>query len=987
MALNSIVAFLLLLLLIVAVVTFVLALRHRLAFRIAMRNVRRGRARTALLIAGLLVGTTIISGSLVVGDSVQQLSLHYAYLGVGYTDEAIYAPSVSGSFAFFPYASYTQASALVSGHSSIVAITPEIVATASALDRNTGVPETSLNLIGVNGNQSTALGSFVADNGTAISGPAPGQVLIDDQTANALNATAGNVLLIYTQAGIALPFRVQGVVQENVRGAFITAGLSPGNLFVDLSGAQQLENASGRINYIAVTNSGSQSDGAAASSTVSAYLNTTLASLLAASGLKIHTPLEDAINQATQSSQSLLTIFLVLGLFSIVAGAMLIVGIFVMLAEERKGEMGMLRAIGLRRRELVYAYLFEGVAYAAGSALAGTVLGVGVGYFLVYLAGFVLAGQGLPANAIVQSFTVTQPSLVIAYVAGFLLTLVTVVVACRRASRLNIVRAIREIPEPRPPVRTYTFLAYAGALSLIVGLLVLLATARGSSDLSLPITGGALAILGAGLIAARFLKNRPVFSVVGVALAVWAGWEPLHTYLLGSSHTGGIFIVFVDGIIMVGGTLMAFIFNAPQLARVLTRMLGRRGDSSPMMRIGLSYPTRQPGRTAVSLTIFSLVVFTMVATASFGATVQANLNNTVATQSGGYSFFGVSQAPIPNLAGQIANNTTLASLFQNSVPLILGSIHVEVPGSSPNPYSDSLFAAPTNAVPSANFYSTNHFTFTSTLHGTNAAQTFQEIAGNGSYAIVDHNYAPPTSSISGGPSAPHPTLSVGPTIRLATPDGSRATNVTVVGILAQSSIGGVWVSPGTAATLGILNATAYFLTVRPGVSTTHAAQEAKIAFFPYDLVLYDIQALLASSINTTEGFIGLLEIFVGLGLAVGIAAMGILALRAVVERRREIGMLRASGFTQRMVLKSFVLEYSFVTLLGVGIGTVLGLLIVYNLTTSPSAATSGITAFGAPWLTVAEIVVVAYLLVLVAIAGPSLRAARLPPAEAVRATE
>ena len=75
------------------------------------------------------------------------------------------------------------------------------------------------------------------------------------------------------------------------------------------------------------------------------------------------------------------------------------------------------------------------------------------------------------------------------------------------------------------------------------------------------------------------------------------------------------------------------------------------------------------------------------------------------------------------------------------------------------------------------------------------------------------------------------------------------------------------------------------------------------------------------------------------------------------------------------------------TLLGVGIGVVLGLLIVFNLTTSPSAATSGITVFSAPWGTVAEIAVVAYALVLAAIAGPSLRAARLPPAEAVRATE
>ncbi|MCI4336366.1 MAG: FtsX-like permease family protein [Thermoplasmata archaeon] len=988
MALDPTVATLLLLLVVVGAILSLLAVRHRLSFRIAIRNVRRGRARTALLIAGLLVGTTIISGSLVVGDSVQQLGLHYTYLGVGYTDEAIYGSSAGGAFPFFPYSAYTQASALLAGHSAISGITPEIISSGSAFDRTSGVPETNLNLIGVNGNQSASLGAFEADNGSAIAGPAPAHVLIDDQTANALNASAGESLLIFAQSGLSADFTVQAVVQENLRGAFITAGLSPGNMFIDLADAQQLENASGQINYIAVTNSGSQSDGASASSSVSAYLNATLAPVLAANALAVHTPLADGLSSAVQSSQSLVTIFLVLGLFSIAAGAMLIIGIFVMLAEERKGEMGMLRAIGLRRRDLVYAYLFEGAIYAAGSALAGTLTGLGVGYFLVYLAGFILSGTGIPANAVVQSFTVTQQSLVIAYVAGFLLTLITVVVACRRASRLNIVRAIRDIPEPRPPVRTYTFLAYVGGVVLVLGVLLFLASYRGSSDYSLPITGGAMAVLGAGFVAARFLRNRLVFSAVGVALLVWAGFEPLHTFALGTSHTGGIFIVFVEGIIMVGGALIAFLFNGPQLAQLLTRMLGRNAESSPVVRVALSYPTRQPSRTAVSLTIFALVVFTMVATASFGATVEANLQNTVSAQSGGYSFFGFSQVPIPDLAGQIANNSTLAPLFATSVALVTGAIHVTVPGFASNPFSDSLYSASPNATATTSFYTTNQFSFTSTWHDTSAAQTFQEIAGNGSFAIVDQGYSPVTSSVSGGPSGPpHPTLQVGTVIQVASPDGARSANVTVVGILKESVLTGVWVNPGVATHLGDRNATAYLLTVRSGVSTTHAAQEAKIAFFRWDLILFDIQALLASSISTTEGFIGLLEIFVGLGLGVGIAAMGILALRAVVERRREIGMLRASGFTQGMILRTLVLEYSFVTLLGVGIGAVLGLLIVFNLTTSPSAAASGITSFSAPWATVAEIVIVAYLLVLVAIAGPALRAARLPPADAVRATE
>jgi len=594
MAANPVVVLALLLLLVVAAVTLVLIARHRLAFRLAMRNVRRGRTRTVLLVAGLLVATTIISGSLVVGDTVDQLIVHYSYIGAGYVDESISAPSASGGNAFFPTSVYSQTLSLTSSNPSIAGITPEILAGAAAYDPQSHVPETNLNLIGVNGNQSTALGSFVADNGTALAGPAPGAVLVDDQAASALNATAGQTLDVF---GVSkAPLRIEAVVQDNDRGAFITAGLTPGNLFVTLATARALENASGSINYIAVTNSGSQAAGASASAGVAQYLNTTLASVLTPYGLTVHTPLRNSLNAAQQSATSLSSLFLALGLFSIVAGAVLIVGIFVMLAEERKSEMGMLRALGLRRRELVYAFLFEGIVYSAGSALAGTALGVGVGYFLCYLAGKVLAFE-IPPAVFLQSFTVTTQSLVVAYVAGFLLTLVTVVVACYRASRLNIVRAIRDIPEPPPHLRTYTFLAYVGALSAALGLLLFFRTYRGSSDLSDPLIGGALAILGLGLVAARFLKNRLVFTAVGLAFAVWAGYEPLHSYLLGTGHSGGIFVVFVDGIILVGGVLLVFVFNAPAIAGGLQRLFGRRMASSPIVRIGLAIrPVSRPAR-------------------------------------------------------------------------------------------------------------------------------------------------------------------------------------------------------------------------------------------------------------------------------------------------------------------------------------------------------------------------------------------------------
>ena len=970
---------------VVGIVSLVLAVRHRLSFRIAMRNVRRGRGRTALLIVGLLVGTTIISGSLVVGSTVQTLNLHYTYLGYGYVDEAIFATSPSGGFAYFPYSTYAAIASAVQGHPGIAGVTPFIIDSAQVIDRTTGIPETNLNLVGANANQSANLGEFVTVGGTTLTGPNPGQVLIDQQTATALDASPGDSIILFGPHPVVTT--IQAVVQENVRGAYITAGLSPGDVFVDLATAQTVENASGLVNYIGVTNTGSQQDGVGPSDGISAYLNTSLAGIPSAAKLAVHEPLKDGVASANASGMSIETLFLVLGLFSVVAGAMLIVGIFVMLAEERKGEMGMLRAIGLRRGELVYTYYFEGLAYAAGSALAGTVLGVGAGYLLTYTFSLLFAQQGLTASAVLQSFTVTPDDLVIAYVVGFLLTVITVAVASSRVSRLNIVQAIRDLPPPRPTVRLYTFLGYVGGVLVVLGALLFAYTYRGSTDLSEPIIGGILVILGLGLVASRFVKNRLAFSAVGVAVLVWSGLGPLHTAVLGSAHTGGIFIVFVEGIAMVGGALLFYVFNSSVFVGALLRIAGRGARGAPVARIGLSYPGRQSARTAVTLTIFALVTFTMVAIACFGATVQANLNNTIQTESGGYAFFGVSSLPMPNLPGQVANNTTLNAEFGVVVPLFAGAVIVNVSGSTPNPYTDRVYAAPDTGLSSSSFYQTSQFSFSSTWKGMSSAAVLQELATDWFVAIVDQNYAPPTTSVSGGTPAPHPTLTVGAIIRLAPPGSSTSTGVRVIGIMEESIISGVWLNPTAAQTIGYTNETAYFLGVRSGVSTTLAAQDAKRAFFQEGLILFDIRALLQSSIATEEGFIGLLEIFVGLGLAVGVAAMGILALRAVVERRREIGMLRASGFSQRDVLKAFFLEYSYVTLLGLGIGTWLGIWIVYQLSLSPSAAASGVSFFAVPYLNIALIIVAAYGLAMLAIAIPSVRASHLPPAEAVRASE
>ena len=64
---------------------------------------------------------------------------------------------------------------------------------------------------------------------------------------------------------------------------------------------------------------------------------------------------------------------------------------------------------------------------------------------------------------------------------------------------------------------------------------------------------------------------------------------------------------------------------------------------------------------------------------------------------------------------------------------------------------------------------------------------------------------------------------------------------------------------------------------------------------------------------TSNAFNKLFQGFSGLGLIVGVAAIGVLSVRAVVERRQSIGVLRAIGFRSSMIRTQFLIESSFIT--------------------------------------------------------------------------
>jgi putative ABC transport system permease protein len=122
----------------------------------------------------------------------------------------------------------------------------------------------------------------------------------------------------------------------------------------------------------------------------------------------------------------------------------------------------------------------------------------------------------------------------------------------------------------------------------------------------------------------------------------------------------------------------------------------------------------------------------------------------------------------------------------------------------------------------------------------------------------------------------------------------------------------------------------------------------------------------------------------GIGLFVGIAAVGVIAFRTVVERRQQIGMLRAIGYTRQAIAVSFIMESSFITLLGVLSGITLGLMLAYQLTHSNDFAAGGVSGFYIPWLQIVGIGLFAFVASLIMTIIPSRQASSIPIAEALR---
>jgi putative ABC transport system permease protein len=179
----------------------------------------------------------------------------------------------------------------------------------------------------------------------------------------------------------------------------------------------------------------------------------------------------------------------------------------------------------------------------------------------------------------------------------------------------------------------------------------------------------------------------------------------------------------------------------------------------------------------------------------------------------------------------------------------------------------------------------------------------------------------------------------------------------------------------------------HYLTVAAGHEPEMVVEELNAALLANGVDAATFTTIVDTNLEQQTSFYIVLQAFLGLGLLVGVAGLGVVMFRAVRERRREIGMLRAIGFRSSMVRATFLYEAGMIALQGTVIGVVLGLVTARQMMMSSEAFGDTQLVFTMPWLGVTIIALVPILASLAATVVPASRAAATHPAAAIRVAD
>ena len=775
------------------------------------------------------------------------------------------------------------------------------------------------------------------------------------------------------------------------------------------------------------------------------------------------------LDQADQAGSGVTSIFIIMGLFSIMVGVLLIFLIFVMLAAARRSEMGMARAVGAKRRDLVQMFIFEGTAYSLVSGAVGVVVGLGASVVIVFMVNriFQSGGTGAPENF--TMFAHFEPrSAIVAYCLGMVITLGTVGFSAYRVSRMNIVAAIRDLPEHlgvqeeagflkrllgiglatiHPAIFGFRALIslrhgdmgrfLVNVISAVVWLVifplwlvdilvavfrlgwpymrhgwltgvagVLLTWLGMATDEAAPLRiGFTLVIIGAGLsirTAYHLTRIRPdvgdriAYTFMGVlTLVFWVIPFGSLEAVFGEIN-GGIEMFFISGIAMVAAAVWTVMYNADLLLKLLTFITGPFGRLRPVLVTAVAYPMAAKFRTGLTLAMFALVIFTLIVMSILTEAFSGAVGDAGRVAGGWDIQASVNpNTPIDDIRRAIDDKLGLNGQDITSIGGYT-TIPVETRQVGADEQRWRFYAI---RAADDQFLLETGATLKLIANGYDSPEdVWAALRQDSNFVVVDSLVVPSRQGFSDD-EIPFKLEGIfyedsdmeAIDIEIREPRTGQVIPLTVIGVMDRLTDAFGELGVGMIASRRELDEaipfripiTTYRFKAADGVDVAALSKNLESSFRENGMESDVLSDLVDDIAAANRAFNYLFTSFMGLGLLVGIASLGVVSLRAVVERRQQIGVLRAIGYRRRMVQLSFLTESSFVVIMGVAIGVGLGTIISYNIVKEIQEDVETVR-FAIPWLQIGIIVVIAYVFSLATTFLPARQASRIYPAEALR---
>jgi len=989
--------------------------RNPVLVAIGLRNIPRRSTQSTLIIAGLMLSTAIVAAALTVGDTVNYSITKETYDRLGRVDEVVQVqanertPDLNteqiAPLGVIPPEVQSRIEDLYADDPDVDGLLPILRYPAPVTNRGetagvlpgTGpevVTRPQVVIIGVDTRKTAGFEEdFVSPEGQRVDlNGLPGDFALANESArDALQLHVGDKVDVWLN-GNPVRLSIAGFLQDR----YVTGWTQtqPAGIVVSLRTSQTMVRSYGGPGILAISNRGGVRDSLGPTDRVIKAANT----VIGFSRFEIAPIKRDRVKQAEELGSNMAAIFVVLGLFTIAAGMLLVFLILVMLAAERRTEMGMARAVGMTRAQLIEAFLAEGLAYSLAAAAAGAALGVAVSVGMTRAMAYIFHRFDVAI-----AFHVTWRSVLIAYALGVVLTYITVLVSAWRVSRLTVVAAIRDIGEP--PGRGGGRYVRAAAAAVVAAGLAFAAWGVAGERAYLFGLGVSLALGGGAYLARTFgATERPVFSLAGIAvLALWLLVAGDTLSAITGSLDAGLDTFFVAGILMVAGATLVVVYNAELLLGSVRGVGAIFARAAPAVRTAVAFPLANKFRTGMTIAMLSLVVFALVMISTLNTNfrrlfldpdarggfdvVVATLPTNDFTEANGNKLGPLGEA----LDRAFFDTTKITSIARAGVgnPLTTQITQLDSAG------NEVAFEAFPILGADPAFLAENRIGLQARARGfASDRDVWDAVARDSNNAVIDGTVVPGIDygnvtrsrfTLDGYKSG---TRSFDPIpIEIRDSATLKVRRLRIIGIMDRGPsevYRGLWVNQEVQTKAFPALYSRYYLKLRPGLNTRIEARNIERTLASAGVQASSIRSLIAQEQRLNSAFFYLLQGFMALGLGVGLAALAVVAFRTVVERRQQVGLMRAIGFSRANVALAFLLESSFIALLGIVNGVWLALLLASRLLQSDAFSTAGFTRFYIPWGEVGLIAGASFAASVLTTLIPSQQAASVPVAEALR---